>query len=95
MRLSVMCRPEDREKILELLFKHTSSIGVRETLCRRYVLKRDTRLEETPWGPVRIKESSGYGVKKSKPEFDDLSQIAADSGMTLKEISEACLRGMD
>lgn len=95
MRLSVMCRPEDREKILELLFKHTSSIGVRETLCRRYVLKRDTRLEETPWGPVRIKESYGYGVKKSKPEFEDLSQIAADSGMTLKEISEACLKGMD
>lgn len=95
MRLSVMCRPEDREKILTLIFKHTSSIGVRETLCRRYVLKRGVRLEETPWGPVRVKESFGYGVKKKKPEFDDLSRLAAGNDMTLQEVSDACLKNTD
>lgn len=86
MRLCCLCRVEDRGKMLELIFRHTSTIGVRELMCSRYVLKREMGYIETPWGPVRVKKSSGYGVIKTKPENDDLTAIAQKSGKTVEEI---------
>lgn len=89
MLLSVLCRPEDRDRILELLFRHTTTIGVRETLCRRTVLRRHGETVETPFGPVRWKISEGCGVRRAKPEYEDLSALAEQTGMTLPELRAA------
>lgn len=83
--LSCLCRTEQRDEMLRLIFRHTSTIGVRETLCRRYVLKRREELRETPYGAVRVKISDGWGVERIKGEYDDLSRIARDEDMTLDE----------
>ena len=71
--------------MVRLMFRHTSTIGIRETVCRRYVLRRETGTVETPYGPVRIKTSAGYGVQRSKAEYDDLAHIASENGLTLDE----------
>ena len=84
--IRVMCRPDDREKMINLIFKHTSTIGVREMSTKRYVLKRDMKTLNTPLGEVRVKESSGYGVTRSKLEYEDLSRIAKDKGLSLSEV---------
>lgn len=85
IRLTCLCRPEQRDGMVRLMFRHTSTIGIRETVCRRYVLRRETGTVETPYGPVRIKTSAGYGVKRSKAEYDDLARIASENGLTLDE----------
>ena len=83
--LRVMCREPDREAMLALLFRHTTTLGVRETVTRRYVLDRKLETLETPCGPVRRKVSSGYGVCREKYEYDDLARIAREKDISLRE----------
>ena len=86
--LCCLCREAQRDEIVRLLFKHTSTIGIRETLCRRYVLKRGEDILSTPYGPVRRKVSDGYGVERRKDEFEDLSRIAREKDLSLSELKE-------
>ena len=89
--LTCMCRPEDREKMVALLFRHTTTLGVREAVFRRYALARESRTVPTPDGSVRIKVSSGYGVRREKAEFEDLAEIARKTGKSLAEIQKDIL----
>ena len=86
IRISVLCRREDRDALVQLMFKYTSNIGIRETLCARFVLRRGAGSVETPWGAVRTKVSQGYGVRREKPEYDDIAAIAQENGITPQEI---------
>lgn len=86
--LTVLCRPDQRESMLRLLFRHTTTLGVRETVCRRYTLARETRTVETSAGPVRVKRSSGWGVLREKPEYEDLARIARERSCSLAEAAE-------
>jgi len=84
--LTCLCRADQREEMVRLLFRHTSTIGIRESVCRRWVLRRESAAVETPFGPVRVKRSAGYGVSRQKAEYDDLARIAAAQGLTLDEV---------
>lgn len=87
--LRVLCKPEDKEKFVTLLFEHTTTIGIRETAMQRYTLDRQIYKIDTSLGPVRVKLSSGYGVTRKKIEHDDLARIAKENNISL---SEALLR---
>ncbi len=84
--LSILCHEEDREALVRLIFKHTTTLGVREHSCRRYTLQRRFEVEQTPYGAVQKKISSGYGVTREKYEYDDLARIAREQGMSLAEL---------
>ena len=84
--IRVMCREQDKDIILELLFRHTTTIGVRQTVTRRYVLERGVEKLQTPYGEIRRKVSTGYGVTRSKYEYDDLSRIAREQNISLDEV---------
>ena len=86
--LTVLCREAQKEAVVQAIFKHTATIGIRETLCRRYVLTRTEEMVETALGPVRRKVSSGYGVQRAKFEHDDLAALAEKSGLSLTEVME-------
>lgn len=87
--LSVLCEERDRDRMAELIFKHTTTLGVRETISRRRVLDRAVRTMETPLGKVREKIAKGCGVVKSKYEFDDIARIADENGMSMAEAARA------
>lgn len=87
--LTCMCRPLDREKMVELLFRHTTTLGVRESAFRRYTLSRESKTIQTPDGDIRVKVSTGYGVTREKPEFDDLAKIARKTGKSLSELQRS------
>ena len=91
--IRAMCDEADRERILELLFKHTTTLGVRETVTRRFILDRSVHTLHTPYGDVRRKESSGYGVRRSKLEYDDLARIAAERGISLEQARRLVTEG--
>jgi len=84
--LCCLCRPEQRDEMVALLFRHTSTLGIRESLCRRYVLKRRQELVATPYGSVRIKRAEGYGLQRWKAEYDDLARICRDNDLSLEEL---------
>ena len=84
--LTVLCREGDRAEMAALLLRHTTTIGVREHLCRRYTLTRTQDTVDTLYGPVRRKISQGYGVTRSKYEYEDLARIADAQGLSLAEV---------
>ena len=84
--LRVMCTERDKERMIHLLFQHTTTIGVREAVTRRYVLDRSIETVRTPYGEVRRKVASGYGVSRAKYEYDDLSRIAREQNISLGEV---------
>lgn len=84
--LTCLCRPQQRDTMLHEIFKHTTTIGVRETLCNRYVLDRTETVQHTQYGDVRVKQIRGYGVERSKPEFDDLARLTQKHGFAIDKI---------
>ena len=86
--INVVCSVGDKEKILEVLFRHTTTIGVRESVKKRYVLSRTIETVDTKYGPIRRKHSTGYGADKAKYEYDDLAEAAEKNGMSVREILE-------
>lgn len=83
--IRVICTEENKEQIIALIFKHTTTIGIRETATKRYVLDRQIETLDTPYGKVRRKDSSGYGTTRSKYEYEDLSNIAKERNISLEE----------
>ena len=84
--LCVMCRERDKQKILETIFKHTTTLGVRENISNRYFLERSIETVKTEFGDIRIKKAEGYGIKREKYEYEDLAAIARKTGLSIEEI---------
>ena len=84
--LYVMCRSEEKQKMVSLLFRHTTTLGVREQTYQRYTLSRTVDTVQTAYGKVRRKLSSGYGVSREKYEYEDVARIAREQGMSFAEI---------
>lgn len=84
--LSCLCRAEQKEALLTALFRHTTTLGVRETLHNRHVLRREQQTRATPLGDVRVKVASGYGVRRMKPEYEDIARIARAHRLSLADV---------
>lgn len=89
VKLTVLARPEDEERLAGEIFRHTSTIGVRIHTDRRYELARRSEQRKTPLGTIEVKISEGFGVRKEKIEFASLKQIAETSGKHLAEVRAA------
>ena len=83
--LVVVCDNADRDKMVRAVFRYTTTLGVREYVTPRYTLRREIGSVETPMGTVRKKTASGYGVTRSKYEYEDLVRIAREGDLTLEE----------
>lgn len=94
VKLTVLARPEDEERLAGEIFRHTSTIGVRIHTDRRYELARRSEQRKTPLGTIEVKISEGFGVRKEKIEFASLKKIAETSGKSLSEV-RAALAGED
>lgn len=86
--LSCLCTKETRGTLLRLIFRHTTTLGVRESTERRYTLSRSEEIRQTPYGEVCIKHAEGYGVTRKKAEFEDLAAIARETGKSLQEVKK-------
>lgn len=90
--LTCLCRPEQRELMLRELFQHTSTIGIRETVCNRYILNRTEDIQHTEYGDIHVKQVSGYGVSRSKPEYEDLAETAKRNHVSIETIRNQLIK---
>ena len=88
--LTVMCSDEEAEKerFVRLIFKYTTTIGIRELISERYILERREVILDTAYGAVRCKRVSGYGTDRYKLEYEDLARIAREHGISIAEARE-------
>jgi uncharacterized protein (TIGR00299 family) protein len=85
--VSVLAKAEDRERLGELLFEETTTLGLRMYRAERRVLERRWETVETPYGTVRIKIASENGkVRNFAPEYEDCRQLALEHKVPLKEV---------
>ncbi len=84
--LCVLTKEEKKEEMIRLLFKHTTTIGIREMVMHRSILKRETETIHTPCGAVRCKKVYGYGTERQKLEYEDLARIAREQNLSLSDI---------
>jgi uncharacterized protein (TIGR00299 family) protein len=85
--LTVLCRPADTERLMDLVFRETTTIGARTYLAERRTLERESIAVETPLGTVRMKISRLKGhVLNAAPEYDDCQRIAVERGVPLKQV---------
>ncbi len=91
--VTVVSRPEDRERHSALIFRETTTIGVRFREMQRECLTRETVPVLTPYGPVMVKVARRSGhVLNVAPEFDDCARLARQSGHAVKDVQAAATK---
>ena len=88
--ISVVCGESERARFTELLFRHTTTLGVKVFLHEKAMLEQSFVSVTTPLGTVRLKQALLHGkVLRSKPEFEDCKALARRHGMPLAEVYAA------
>jgi pyridinium-3,5-bisthiocarboxylic acid mononucleotide nickel chelatase len=94
--VTVLCTPADMAKMEEILFRETTTLGIRRMLIPRHVLKREFTTVETPWGPVSGKIARlDEGFQRFTPEYESCRMVAECHGRPLHEIYEAAQKAFD
>ncbi|HEV2860122.1 MAG TPA: nickel pincer cofactor biosynthesis protein LarC [Pyrinomonadaceae bacterium] len=88
--VSILCRPAQREGVLELLFTETTTIGARSYEVERRALERESVEVETEYGAISVKVSRlRGGVTTCTPEYEECREAAARAGVALRAVEEA------
>lgn len=91
--LSVIAEPRHRQKLSEIIFKETSTLGLRYHPVSRMILKRETKKVKTRFGAVTVKIIEQLdGTKRAAPEYDDLKRIARANNIPLKLLHDEVAR---
>ena len=90
--LSVLCDPTSSRVLRELIYRHTSTLGIRETVVDRYSLPRESRSVATPWGEIAVKVATlPDGSARAAPEHDDCRRASDAHGVSLATVHEAAI----
>ena len=90
--VTVIAPPSAREAVEEVLFRETTTLGVRRQEWQRTVLERESARVDTAYGPIRVKIGRRRGVVYNAwPEFDDCVRAAGERGVAVKEVIAAAL----
>jgi uncharacterized protein (TIGR00299 family) protein len=93
MLLTVLCKPQDADRLTHLIFTETTTLGVRRRNEQRQALSRRWVSVTTPWGDVRMKIASMNGtVTNYAPEYEDCRQIAATQHVPLKMVMQEAVQ---
>jgi uncharacterized protein (TIGR00299 family) protein len=85
--VTVLAPLDRRDALEELLFRETTTLGVRSLEWDRTVLEREVVTVETAYGPIRVKIGRrGPTVYNAWPEFDDCERAASDNGVAVKQV---------
>src|SRR2546425_7338235 len=90
--LSILCRPDERETFLQMIFAETTTIGARSYEVTRRALARETVRVETQFGPIDVKVAylnDGNSAVKVMPEFEQCRTAAKKAAVPLREVQDA------
>ncbi|MEO6590626.1 MAG: nickel pincer cofactor biosynthesis protein LarC [Pyrinomonadaceae bacterium] len=94
--ISILCSDENKEKILELLYTETTTLGVRVLNVERNCLEREIRKIETVYGEIDVKLAKYKGkIVNAKPEYDQMREFALQSKKSLREIEREILEKLE
>lgn len=90
--LSVICKEEQTEKLAQIIFAETSTIGIRLRQTRRLILDRELKTLKTAVGDIRVKSYGVSGLERVQPEYEDCAKAARENNLSLQEVYEIVKR---
>jgi uncharacterized protein (TIGR00299 family) protein len=91
--LTVLAKPQDESKLRDIMFRESSTLGIRSRREKRHTLARRHEAVQTQWGEIRIKIGSVAGADSQiAPEYEDCRRIAAEHHVPLKTVMQEALR---
>ena len=94
--LTVLCDASTREQLESILFRETTTLGIRRWLAGRHTLPRQTHTVESPWGPITGKlVHLPHGQRRFSPEYESCRQIAAAHHVSLLDVYTAAGQAYD
>lgn len=92
VKVSVLCHPQDQDKLEDVLLKETTTLGVRSYSALRKALQRQWIKVSTRYGDIRIKVAYGEGIFKASPEYEDCRVASSIYGVPLREVYDEAMR---
>ena len=93
--LNALCRKQDAQNLKDLIFTHTTAIGVREIEVAKTELKREFARVQTKFGEIGVKISGSDQTQKAKPEFEDCKAAALAHSTTIEQVRKEALKIYD
>lgn len=87
-QICVLCKPEHETAVLHYLYQAFPAARIYCQTMNRDILDRSFDTIDTPLGTIRRKTSFGYGISRSKAEYEDLAEIARKTGTSVRDIKE-------
>ena len=85
-QVNVICKKEDAEKLEEIIFRGTTTIGIRRMYMERSILKREAAEIDTPFGKMKVKVCSLQDGKRIYPEYEEVVRLCRETGLSYYEV---------
>jgi uncharacterized protein (TIGR00299 family) protein len=87
IQLQVVGRPEDNEKLINIIFRESTTLGIRTSYSQRAVLERGVLTVDSPWGKMRVKKVINQdGGTILLPEYEECRRIAKKNNLALRDV---------
>lgn len=94
IELTVLMAPQDLDRLTALIFKMTTTIGVRFQFLDRFVMARSFRRVVTKYGVIKVKTAKFHGIEKTSPEFEDCLKAARKYQVSLQDVYQAVYQSL-
>ena len=85
-QLQVICRKENQEKLEQIIFQETTTIGIRSYPANRKILERRIEEIETPYGKMKVKICRIDGEDRVYPEYEEVKRYCMESGVPMRDV---------
>ena len=86
MKLSVLCEEKEKEKLQEIIFRETTTLGIRMYETKRVCMEREWLTVTTIYGDIRVKKGQYNGIIKWAPEYEDCKRCAIAKKVPIQEV---------
>ncbi len=87
IQLQVIGQPEDKDRLSNIIFRESTTLGIRFHYSQRSVLTRGELMVESPWGKMRVKKVINQGGETALlPEYEECSRIAKTNNLALRDV---------
>lgn len=94
VKITILCDTRDRNAVEDVLWRHSTTFGLRAYKVWKTMLKREMAMVRTPYGDIAVKNAYLQGQKiRSKPEYEDCKKLAREKGLSLQDIYDSLKSG--
>jgi uncharacterized protein (DUF111 family) len=87
IQLQVVGRPEHNQRLIDVIFRESTTLGIRTSYCQRAVLERGESMVDSPWGKMKVKKVVNQdGEAALLPEYEECRRIAEQNNLALRDI---------